>query len=146
MSPIVESTGFKSAKELREILNAVLRQIDRDPSAGPRLRSAAVPLRLEFPDLKLVLNISAAERGGTLRWDFAQRAAGTPKLKLKMESAFANRFLQGRENPAIAIARGRLQTTVGDARAALGFFGAVKPLFVSYREVVAERYPHLAVD
>jgi len=146
MSPTVESTGFKSAKELREILDAVLRQIDRDPGAGPRLSSAAVPLRLEFPDLKLVLNISAAERGGTLSWDFAKRVAVTPKLKLKMESAFANRFLQGRENPAIAIARGRLQTTVGDARAALCFFGAVKPLFTSYREVVAERYPHLAVD
>ena len=63
-----------------------------------------------------------------------------------MDSDFANRLLQGRENPAIAIARGRLRTTVVDAGAALRFFPAAKPLFSRYRAVVAEKYPHLAID
>ena len=63
-----------------------------------------------------------------------------------MDSEFANRFLQGRENPAIAIARGKLSTTVTDAGAALRFFPATKPLFAHYRDVVEERYPHLALD
>ena len=69
-----------------------------------------------------------------------------PKLRLSMDSGFANRLLQGRENPAIAIARGRLRTTVDDAGAALRFFGAAKPLFARYREIVVEKYPHLAID
>ena len=140
-----KDAGYRSAKELREILDAVMREIDRDPNAGPRLRSAAVPMRLDFPDLKLSLNISAADRGGSLRWDFARKRS-RPKLELKMDSAFANRFLQGRENPAIAIARGRLRASVDDARAALCFFGAAKPLFSRYREVIAEKYPHLTID
>ena len=150
-----EAAAFRSAKELREILDAVLREIDRDPDSGAKLRSAAVPMRFEFPDLKLSLTIAAAERGGSLRWDFAAKAAKAkegakenvkPKLELIMDSGFANRFLQGRENPAIAIARGRLRATVTDAGAALTFFGSVKPLISRYRALVAEKYPHLTVD
>ncbi len=140
------AVAFRSAKELKEVLDAVLREIDGDPDAGPRLRAAAVPMRLEFPDLRLVVNISAADRGGALRWDFARKRPSGAKLELRMDSGFANRFLQGRENPAISIVRGRLRATVGDAAAALSFFGLAKPLFSCYREVVARQYPHLAVD
>jgi hypothetical protein len=134
-------------KELKEILNAVLREIDVDPDDGPRLSAAAAPLRIEFPDLKLVLNVSRADGARhCLNWNFSSRAAAEPKLRLSMESAVANRVFQGRENPAIAIARGRLRTRVEDAGAALRFFPAAKPLFSRYRELVAEKYPHLALD
>lgn len=134
-------------RELKQILNAVLREIDDDPDDGPRLRAAAAPLRIEFPDLKLVLNVSRADRGRhCLNWDFSARSATKPKLQLSMESAVANRVFQGRENPAIAIARGRLRTSVEDAGAALRFFPAAKPLFSRYRELVSEKYPHLAID
>jgi hypothetical protein len=138
---------YRSADELREILDAVLREIDVDPEDGPRLRGAAAPLRLEFTDLKLVLNLEAAEAGRRcVRWDFSRRSASKPQIKLAMDSEFANRFLQGRENPVIAIARGRMRSTVVDAAAALRFFPAAQPLFAHYRHVVAERYPHLALD
>ena len=138
---------FESAKELREILDTVMRQIDADPDDGPRLRAAAAPLRFEFPDLKVVLNVRQAHRGRhSLRWDFAKKSQIEPKLRLSMDSEFANRLLQGRENPAIAIARGRLKTTVGDAGAALRFFPAAKPLFSRYRELISEKYPHLSID
>ena len=134
-------------KELKEILDTILREIDEDPDDGPRLRAAAAPLRIEFPDLKLALNLRADDGGKHfLRWDFAHRASPDPRLRLSMESAVANRVFQGRENPAIAIARGRLRTSVQDATAALRFFPAAKPLFSRYRELISEKYPHLAVD
>jgi hypothetical protein len=134
-------------KELKQILNAVLREIEDDPDDGPRLRAAAAPLRIEFPDLKLVLNVSRADRGHRcLKWNFSARSGPKPKLRLSMESAVANRVFQGRENPAIAIARGRLRTRVEDAGAALRFFPAAKPLFSRYRELVSEKYPHLALE
>lgn len=140
-------SSYRSADELREILDSVLREIDADPDDGPRLRMAAAPLRLEFRDLELALNLAPAERGRRcLRWDFSQRFEPSPKLQLSMDSDFANRFLQGRENPAIAIARGKLQTKVVDAAAALRFFPAAKPLFAHYRDLVEDRYPHLALD
>lgn len=134
-------------KELKQILNTVLKQIDQDPDDGPRLSAAAAPLRLEFPDLPLTLNVSRSDGGQhCLDWDFSTRSSAKPKLRLSMESAVANRVLQGRENPAIAIARGRLRTRVEDAGAALRFFPAAKPLFSRYRELVSEKYPHLAID
>ena len=140
-------SGFESAKELREILDAVLSAIDLDPEDGPRLRAAAAPLRMEFPDLKLVVNVGPALRGThCLRWDFKSRAKERPKLSFIMDSQVANRLMQGRENPAIAIARGRLRTNVADARAALSFFPAAKPLFARYSALVAEKYPHLALE
>jgi hypothetical protein len=134
-------------KELKDILNTVLKEIDTDPDDGPRLRAAAAPLRIEFPDLKLVVNV-ARDDGGRhcLSWNFSQRSRTHPKLRLSMESAVANRVFQGRENPAIAIARGRLRTDIEDAGAALRFFPAAKPLFSRYRQLVSEKYPHLAVE
>lgn len=134
-----------SANELRAILDEVMKEIDADPDDGSRLRAAAAPLRLEFTDLNLALNISRGDHGH-LSWDFKKRAASKAKLGLSMESDFGNRLMQGRENPAIAIARGRLHTTVLDPGAAVRLFPAVKPLFVRYRELVSEKYPHLAVD
>jgi hypothetical protein len=134
-------------KELKEILDTVLREIDDDPDDGPRLRAAAAPLRIEFPDLNLAVNVSRADGGRhCLRWDFSRRSRTHAKLRLSMESTVANRVFQGRENPAIAIARGRLRTNIEDAGAALRFFPAAKPLFSRYRELVSEKYPHLAID
>ncbi|HEX3562996.1 MAG TPA: hypothetical protein VHU24_09185 [Solirubrobacterales bacterium] len=134
-------------KELREILDTVLREIDDDPDDGPRLCAAAAPLRIEFPDLGLAVNVSRDDGGHhCLRWDFSRRSRIHAKLRLSMESTVANRVFQGRENPAIAIARGRLRTNVEDAGAALRFFPAAKPLFSRYRELVSEKYPHLAID
>jgi hypothetical protein len=134
-------------KELKEILDTILEEIDRDAEDGPRLSTAAAPLRLEFPDLKLVLNVRRDDGGRhCVRWDFSRKAKVSPRLRLSMESAVANRIFQGRENPAIAIARGRLRTSIQDPGAALRFFPAARPLFSRYRELVAERYPHLAVD
>jgi hypothetical protein len=139
------SAVFTSPKELREILDAVLRGVDGNPDAASRLRAAAAPVRFEFPDLKLSLNVFAGDDGG-VRWDFARRCKRPPKLRLRMDSEFANRLLQGRESPAIAIVRGRLETKATDAAAALRFFGAVKLLVSGYRTVIAERYPHLVLD
>src|SRR5215218_351649 len=138
---------FKNAKELREILDTILHEMDDDPEDGPRLSAAAAPLRIEFPDLKLAVNVRPGEGGKhCLRWDFSKRSRTEPKLRLSMESEFANRLFQGRENPAIAIARGRLRPKIDDAGAALRFFPAAKPLFSRYRELVSEKYPHLAID
>jgi hypothetical protein len=134
-----------TSSELRQVLDEVMEQIDADPDDALRLRAAAAPLSFEFTDVKLALNIAPAA-AGHLRWSFAQKPGPKSRLRLRMESDFGNRLLQGRENPAIAIARGGLQTSAADPRAMLRLFPAVRPLFVRYRELVAARYPNLAVE
>ena len=136
-----------SKKEMKAILNEVLKEIDRDPDDGPRLRAACAPLRMDFPDLKLAVSVRRDDGSRhAIRWDFSTRKRSTAKLRLTMSSEVANRVFQGKENPAIAIARGRLRTSVDDPGAALKFFPAAKPLFSRYRKLVSEKYPHLTVD
>jgi hypothetical protein len=63
---------------------------------------------------------------------------------MAMNSDTANRYFQGKENVAIAIARRRIKTG-GDVKAALALIPVTKPLFPRYRDMVAADYPHLTV-
>jgi hypothetical protein len=63
-------------------------------------------------------------------------------VKMTMSSETANRYFQGKENVAIAIARRRIKAG-GDVKAALAIIPITKPLYARYREMVATDYPHL---
>lgn len=112
---------------------------------GPRLREADVPQRFEFPDLGLVLNVRATRDGedGNLRWAWSDDVDWHPKVRMAMSSTTANRYFQGRENIAMAIARRRIKAG-GDVRAALALIPITKPLEALYRRMVETDYPHLA--
>jgi hypothetical protein len=111
---------------------------------GPKLREADTPQRFEFSDFDLVVNIRA---GGpdepNLAWEWSDEIDWEPKVKMTMSSEVANRYFQGKENVAIAIARRRIKAG-GDVKAALAIIPITKPLFGQYREMVAADYPHLA--
>jgi hypothetical protein len=139
--------GFKSAREMRKLLDSVLSSIDADPENGPKLQAAAAPLRFEFTDLDLQVDIAAAgDPGHFLVWSFSGRPKVEPGLCLAMDSEVGNRFLQGRENPAIALVRGRISASSVDARAALRFFPAAKPLFDCYRKTIEREHPRLLLE
>jgi hypothetical protein len=61
---------------------------------------------------------------------------------MTMSSDIANRYFQGKENVAIAIARRRIKAG-GDVKAALAIIPITKPLYARYREMIAADYPHL---
>ena len=61
-----------------------------------------------------------------------------------MSSETANRYFQGKENVALAIARRRIKTG-GDVKAALALIPITKPVFEHYRELVERDYPHLVL-
>ena len=67
-----------------------------------------------------------------------------PKVKMTMSSETANKYFQGKENVAIAIARRRIKTG-GDVKAALALIPITKPVYARYTEVVESDYPHLKV-
>jgi hypothetical protein len=138
--------GFASKRELRDVLDRLLSEIDKDPRLGPRLRSARVPYRFVVPDLGLVLEVAGSEEGShSLKWKFADSPSTDSVLTLEMDSAVANRYLQGRENVAIAIARGRIRISCSEARTALSFLPAHRHLVETYRSIIARDYPHLAL-
>jgi hypothetical protein len=137
--------GFKSADEFREVMDKVFELMSTDPEMGPKLREAQVPQRFEFPDLDMVCNITYAEQvegDQNLRWEWSDDVAWEPDVEMKMDSDVANRYFQGKENVAMAIARRRIKTG-GDVKKALRLVPITKPVFAQYKAMLEEQYPHL---
>ena len=137
---------FRSSDEFREVMDRIFGLMDSDPDMGPKLRDADVPQRFEFDDLDLVVNVRASAPGedGNLHWEWSDDVDWEPKVRMEMSSETANKYFQGKENVAMAIARRRIKSG-GDVKAALALMPITKPVFARYRAVVADEYPHLAV-
>jgi hypothetical protein len=139
-------TTFASADELRGVLTRLLTEIEADSELGRRLGSAHVSYRYEFSDLGVALNVASSdEKDKWIHWSFSDQAEWDPKVTLEMDSEVANRYLQGRENLAIALARGRIHCSC-EARAALSLLPINRQLSACYREVVERHYPHLLLS
>ena len=130
--------------EFRTLLGHVLSEVDGDERIGALLRAADLTVRFRFPDLDLTLNVAASDESGHhLRWRFADDVPWSPKLEMEMDSDVANRYLQGDESLAVAIARGRVRVR-GDSRVTLLYVPAIRLVCEPYRQVVAAEFPHLA--
>jgi hypothetical protein len=138
-------TDFKSADEFREVMDKTFELMSTDPQMGPKLREAETPQRFEFPDLDLAVNVTYApevEGGQHLRWEWSDDVPWEPEVEMKMDSAVANRYFQGKENIAIALARRRIKSS-GNVKKALALVPVTKPVFKQYREMIEADYPHL---
>ena len=137
---------FESAREVREAIDEVFRMMDADADMGPKLRDADCPQRFEFSDFDLVVNIRAAtpQEGGNLHWEWSDEVDWEPKVKMAMSSETANKYFQGKENVAVALARRRIKSG-GDVKAALSLIPITKPIYARYREYLEREHPHLLV-
>ena len=137
---------FASDDEFVEVMDRTFTLMSEDPEMGPRLRAADVPQRFEFPDAGLVVNIRAGREGetGNLCWEWTDDIDWEPRVRMSMSTETANRYFQGKENIAMAIARRRIKTG-GDVKAALELIPMTRPIFERYRALVAADYPHLEV-
>jgi hypothetical protein len=136
---------FRSSDEFRTVIDRVFSMMSEDPDMGPKLRDADVPMRYEFTDVDLVANIRATREGedGNLHWEWSDDVDWEPQVRMAMSSETANRYFQGKENVAVAIARRRIKSG-GDVKAALRLIPITKPIYARYRDMVEEEYPHLA--
>ncbi|MFL5884108.1 MAG: hypothetical protein ACJ77M_03485, partial [Thermoleophilaceae bacterium] len=137
--------GFKSAKEFREVVDRTFTMMSEDPDMGPKLRDAETPQRFEFPDLDLVVNVTYDDDDSNqdcLKWEWSDDVGWDPEVKMEMTSDVANRYFQGKENIAMAIARRRIKTS-GNVKKALAIIPITKPVFAQYRQMVEKDYPHL---
>jgi hypothetical protein len=137
---------FNSAKEFREVMDRIFTMMSEDARMGPELRDADVPQRFEFEDVDLVMNIRAGkpDEADNLHWEWTDDVDWKPRVRMTMSSQTANRYFQGRENVAVAIARRRIKAG-GDIRASLALIPITKPIFERYRDLVDSEYPHLAI-
>jgi hypothetical protein len=139
------SPQFESDEEFVEVMDQIFTMMSEDPEMGPALRDADTPQRFEFDDLDMVVNIRAGESDeGNLYWEWSDEVAWEPRVRMKMSSETANKYFQGKENVAVAIARRRIKTG-GDVKAALSLIPITKPVYARYRALVESDYPHLKV-
>jgi hypothetical protein len=143
---VTTTPQFTSPEELRVVIDRAFALMDEDSTMGPELRDADVPMRYAFEDVDLVVNIRAAKAGedGNLHWEWTDDVDWEPKVKMTMSSEIANRYFQGKENVAMALARRRIKSG-GDVKAALSLIPITKPIYARYREFVEEEHPHLVV-
>ena len=135
---------FKSNSQFREVMDRTFALMSDDADMGPRLRAADVPQRFDFPDADLVVNIRAGRSGedANLHWEWTDEIDWEPRVRMTMSTETANRYFQGKENIAMAIARRRIKTG-GDVRAALEILPLTKPVFARYTAMIRAEYPHL---
>ena len=140
------SSPFASTGEFREVIDKTFAMMSEDSEMGPKLRDADTPQRFEFEDLDLVVNIRAGTDAevANLHWEWTDDVDWRPKVQMKMSSEVANKYFQGKENIAIAIARRRIKAG-GDVKAALQLIPITKPVYARYRDMVEREYPHLAL-
>jgi SCP-2 sterol transfer family len=135
----------QSAKEFRACMDHVFELMSTDPDMGPKLRDAQTPQRFEFPDLDLVVNVTAAEDnsdGNNLTWKWSDDIDWEPDVKMTMDSEVANKYFQGKENVAMAIARRRIKTA-GNVKKALALIPITKPVYAKYRDYLEAEHPDL---
>jgi hypothetical protein len=137
--------GFRSREELREVLDKTFELMSTDPEMGPKLREAETPQRFEFPDLDEVVNVTYAREvkdGKHLRWSWSDDCDWEPQVEMTMDSGIANRYFQGKENVAVALARRRIKSS-GNVKKALALIPITKPVFARYRAMIERDHPHL---
>jgi hypothetical protein len=137
--------AFRSAREMREVLDRTFTKVNEDDRTGPLLRAMGLNLGVECPDVRARVLVAASERPDAwIEWSFERDPQWDPKFLLTMNSEVANRWLQGRESVAMAIAHRRMSCS-GDARSALRYLPAVKLISVPYKRIVRASYPHLTL-
>jgi hypothetical protein len=138
--------GYSSPREFAQILDLALRKLDGDERSGALMRATGIRLRIEISDVASALNLASVQNGNRhLTWTFDDSPDWEPRLVMRLDSEIANRFLQGRESLAIAVARGRVKVE-GDPRYTLLYVPALRLLVDPYRAAVREHSPGLAVD
>lgn len=130
-------------EHFRTAIERALAEADADERLGPLLGATGLRLRFEFTDADVGLNVAAGGDGRNLTWSFGPES-WPARLVLTMATPVANRFLQGAESLAIAIARGQVRCR-GESRAALQYLPATRLLAGPYRRVVERDFPDLLV-
>ena len=130
---------FRSPEEFREAFEHVFALMNEHPEVGRALRDAHAPHRFLITDLGLEFNVDAEpgeNEGRFLRWVWGP-APWTPSITLKMSSETANRFFQGKENVALAVALGRVKLS-GPLFTILKLAPVTNPVHPLYRRWLQE--------
>ncbi len=128
--------GFRNAEEFKKVFEQIFALMNEHPEVGRALRDAHAPHRFLIDDLGLEFNVTAAadeeeKQGRFLRWVWGT-PDWAPVITMRMSSETANRFFQGKENVALALALGRVKIS-GPVLTILRLAPVTNPIHPVYR-------------
>jgi len=141
--------AFRDEDEFKRVFEHIFQLMNDHPDVGRTLRDARAPHRFEITDFDLEFNVADADpaeeaNGRYLRWCWGP-PPWEPLISLKMSSEVANRFFQGKENIALAVAMGRVKLR-GPLSKILELAPVTRPIQPIYRDWLrAEGLDHLLV-
>jgi hypothetical protein len=139
--------GFRDEDEFKRVFEHIFVLMNEHPEVGRTLRDAQAPHRFQITDFGLEFNVAAAApeeeaAGRYLRWCWGP-PDWEPMIGLQMTGDVANRFFQGKENIAIAVALGRVKLK-GPLSRILELAPVTRPIYPVYREwLKSQGYDHL---
>jgi hypothetical protein len=143
---------FQNAAELHRVFDRLFDLLSKDPDVGPRLRAKDTPQRYVFTDLGTTLDVwpadaKRAKTGHSLQWVWdKKKLPREPDLVLEMTSDLANRYFQGKENVALALATKKILVVSGDSKKALDLLPIVLPFHTKWVErMKSDGLAHLLV-
>jgi len=127
---------FRDKDEFKTVFEGLFGLMNDDEAVGRTLRDAHAPHRFVITDLDLEFNVDAADeaegaKGRYLRWVWGP-PPWNPVITMKMSSETANRFFQGKENVALALALGRVKVS-GPLFTVLKLAPVTNPIHPVYR-------------
>ncbi len=132
-------SGFESEEQFKQIIEQIFQMMNDHPEVGPKLNRARAPHRFDFTDLSLQFDVTytdpeESEAGRHLKWTWnGESCDWKPLIFLKMPSDVANRYFQGKENIAMAVATGRIRVK-GPLPKLLQLGPITRPVHAVYRE------------
>jgi len=108
---MADAPNFRDADHLYEVFDRVLKDLLSDPDLGPKLAKSNMIIRWVYhePDATVTFNFKDAPREGYAGdWAFGE-CDWTPDVTTYQSAAFGLSFLQGMENPMVAVTRGKVK-------------------------------------
>ena len=108
---MAEGPNFRDTEHMYKVFDYILSHLMSDPEFGPKLASMKLIVQWAYtdPDGIITFNLKDAPREGY----FGDWAVGPtewkPDVTTFQTSTFGLAFLQGRENPMIAVTRGKVK-------------------------------------
>lgn len=125
---------FCDADELRRYVGGILRAAGEHPETGAAIAASGLTIRLSCtdPDERFLLRTQDAVDV------LVGEDGGDADVELVMPADIADRFWRGEYNLAVGIARGTVEVH-GDVDGILALAPAMRPLFPTYRKLIAAK-------
>ena len=126
---------FADTTELYLVMRELWEQIKADPVMSHGLLKSQLIVRFHYKEPDGYITIDGSD-GREIKITLGDCEA-KPIVEMTMKSDVAHAFWSGKENPAVALLSGKMQST-GPVNKALALLPVVKPAFQIYPAIVAK--------